>query len=351
MKKILGILMLVSVLMLSACQSDTKHDNGDISIVTTSFHEFDWVNQIIGEDNEKFDITLLMDNGVDLHSYQPSVEDIAKITSADLFIHNGGLSDTWGKDAAAQAEDLLTINVMEVLLENDALVEGHACNHDHAEGESCGHDHAEGESCNHDHAEGESCGHDHAEGESCGHDHSEHDEHVWLSLKNAIVICETLTEQICLLDEANRDVYEQNSANYINLLKELNETFKATVSEAERDTVIIADRFPFKYLMNDYGINHHAAFEGCSAESEASFETVAFLADKIDELSVEYVIVIENGSDEVDKTVIDSSDNKDCEIITMSSIEGVGLDAATDGVSYYSLMKNNFETLEKALSK
>ncbi|MFI3227644.1 MAG: metal ABC transporter substrate-binding protein, partial [Clostridia bacterium] len=187
--------------------------------------------------------------------------------------------------------------------------------------------------------------HDHEDEEAHG------DEHVWLSLRNAIVVCGAIADEISVLDAENADVYQENAENYIALLEELDGEYVAMVENAARDTVIFGDRFPFLYMMSDYGINYYAAFQGCSAETEASFETIVFLANKVDELNSNYVMIIDNGLVELATTIADNSQKQDCEILTMNSMQSITKEQMNDGVTYYSVMSENLDVLTLALSE
>ncbi|MBQ3380403.1 MAG: zinc ABC transporter substrate-binding protein [Oscillospiraceae bacterium] len=147
-------------------------------IVTTIFPIYDWVMNVLGEQAENAEVSMLLDNGVDLHSYQPTADDIVRISGCDLFIYVGGESDEWVRDALQEAtnKNMAVINLMEALgdsVKEEELVEGMEHDHDHAHEED--HEHEE----DHDHAHEEDHDHD-AEQEEV-----EYDEHVWLSLKNA----------------------------------------------------------------------------------------------------------------------------------------------------------------------
>ena len=131
---------------------------------------------------------------------------------------------------------------------------------------------------------------------------------------------------------------------------ELDEKYAQTVKDATRDTVIFADRFPFLYMMQDYGINYYAAFQGCSAETEASFETVAFLSDKVKELSANNVIVLDNGLAELGQTIINNSGNSECEILTINAMESITGEDIENGVTYLTIMEENLEILKTALN-
>ncbi len=177
------------------------------------------------------------------------------------------------------------------------------------------------------------------------------DEHVWLSLHNAMFMVALMSEEVQSLDEANANLYEANAQVYIEELAALDTKYEEVVHHAPRDTLIFADRFAFLYMMEDYGINYYAAFEGCSAESEASFETIAFLAEKSNALQIDNILILEDGLEEVAQTVIDNSTQNDCEILELNAMQSIDSEDIQDGVTYLQLMEENLEVLEIALSK
>ncbi|MBQ9625003.1 MAG: zinc ABC transporter substrate-binding protein, partial [Clostridia bacterium] len=275
MKKIISAFIAVMLMAgcLTACTSNKQgnSENSKLEIVTTIYPEYDWVNQILGENRENANVTLLINKGVDLHSYQPTAEDILKISKCDIFIYVGGESDKWVEDVLKQAgnDKMIVLNLLEILgdkAKDEEIVEGmQEDSHDHEEEES------------------------HEEEE-------EKDEHVWLSLKNASLFCDKITEALIKADGANEQAYKANLEAYKAKLNALDKEFESASQGAAVKTLIFGDRFPFRYLLEDYGLNYYAAFAGCSSETEASFETIAFLAKKADELQAKYIIAIE-GSD------------------------------------------------------
>ena len=365
MKKYLSVII-AAVLMvgcLSACSSGNEQaaaKDSKIQVVTTIFPEYDWVMNILGENPAGAEVTMLLDSGVDLHSYQPTVDDILKISNCDLFIYVGGESDEWVDDALHEAtnKEMVVINLLDVLgdsVKEEEVVEGmqvdeHEHDHDHDEGE---HDHDEGE---HDHDEGE---HDHDEGE---HDEDEHehehehehgeieyDEHVWLSLKNASVLVNKISEAIQKIDRTNADVYKTNTSAYIEKLDALDAGYKAAVDGAAFRTLLFGDRFPFRYLVDDYGLDYFAAFVGCSAETEASFETITFLAGKVDELSLPAVMTIEGTDHRIAETIVKNTGSKDQQILTMDSMQSTTSKDVRNGTTYLSIMEKNLSVLKEAL--
>ena len=327
----------------SSVSEDAKDPNKKISIVTTIFPEYDWIREIVGNHADKFEITYLMNKGVDLHSYQASAEDIAKVSSADLFIYVGGESDTWAEDAIAEAtnKDMKVINLLNSLgsdVKEEEVVEGMAAEDEHD------HDHSE-EAKDHDHSK-EDKDHDHAkEGEEV-----EYDEHVWLSLKNAQKLVMDIEANIESLDPDNAADYAANADAYVKKLEELDKEYKKAVDESSLKYILVGDRFPFRYLVDDYGLKYSAAFVGCSAETEASFDTITFLSGKLDELGLKNVVTIENSDQKIAKTIIENTKNKDQGLVVLNSLQSVSQKEIDGGLTYLSVMKDNLEVLKKALA-
>ncbi|MCR5431842.1 MAG: metal ABC transporter substrate-binding protein [Lachnospiraceae bacterium] len=343
---------------LSGCASGdaSGSENEKLQIITTIFPEYDWTMSVLGDNPAKADVTLLLDNGVDLHSYQPSAADILKIQTCDMFIYVGGESDKWVDDAlkGATNKDMIVINLLDTLgdsVKEEEMVEGmqeSAHNHDHAheEGEEHEHEHDEDE---HEHDEDE---HEHDEDEHEHHHEEgevEYDEHVWLSLRNAVTLVEKISSSLQTLDSSNASVYKKNSESYTDKLKELDSKYKAAVDSASVKTLLFGDRFPFRYLVDDYGLNYYAAFVGCSAETEASFETITFLAGKVDELSLHSVLTIEKSDQKIAKTIVESSAAKDQKILTLDSLQSTTSKDIENGATYLSVMENNLSVLKDAL--
>lgn len=313
MKKIivllLGALMVLSVL--SGC--DKKNDNDNkLKVVTTTFPIYDWVKEILKD--EDVDVSLLQDNGVDLHSYEPTVDDIAKINNADVFMYVGGESDGWVESMLESNKNVRVVNLLEVLGDSVKLEE-------------------ELEGVEHDHE------HDHE-------DEEEYDEHVWLSLRNAKKCVEAIKDVLCELDSSNADRYEKNAEEYIEKLELLDQKYMEVVSNSKNNTLVFGDRFPFRYFVDDYNLNYYAAFVGCSTESEASFNTITFLAKKLDELGLTSILTIEGNNHKIAETIIKNTENKNQEILTLNSMQG----SILEGDTYLSIMENNLEVLKKALN-
>lgn len=386
MKKVLAFALALIYLTASVTFGSAEADK-KLTIVTTIFPQYDWVRQILGDDLENNELILLLNDGTDLHSYQPTAKDIATIAFADLFIYVGGESDQWVDGVVAAADNRnLHLIAMESFVEAkpEVIVEGmqahdhdhdhaeeahdHAHDHDHAEeahDHAYDHDHAEeahdhAHDHDHDHAEeahDHDHDHDHAE-DSHDHDHDElhthggapvNDEHVWLSLKFANQLVGVIANQLAELKPEKADMYLANAAAYQEKLMELDQRYEAAVVAGARKDVLFADRFPFRYLTDDYGLTYSAAFVGCSSETEASFETIAFLANKVKELDLPAVFTIEGAQHRIADTVIQNSGRSDVKILTMNSLQSVTGRQVDAGLSYLDVMTENLKALEAGL--
>ena len=347
MKKILAIILTVAltVCCFTACSGEKK-DDGKLHIVTTIFPEYDWVLNVLGENPAEAEVVMLLDNGVDLHSYQPTVDDIMKVASCDLFIYVGGESDGWVKDALAQAtnKNMIVINLLEVLgdkVKEEEIVEGmeHEHDHDHEDGDhdDDDHDHEDGDHEEHDHD------HEHEDGEV------EYDEHVWLSLRNAETLVKAISQAVEKLDSANAEAYRKNTEAYVGKLRALDERYKTAVAGAANKTLLFGDRFPFRYLTDDYGLKYYAAFVGCSAETEASFETIKFLTGKVDELGLSAVMTIEGANHKIAETIVANTQAKNQKILQLNSLQSTTSEDVKKGATYLSVMEANLAVLTDAL--
>ncbi len=270
---------------------------------------------------------MLLDNGVDLHSYQPTAQDILKISTCDLFIYVGGESDGWVSDALQEAanKDMKVIDLLDVL--DDAIKEEEI-----VEGMEAGEEHGDGEDEEHEEEEG-----------------PEYDEHVWLSLRNAKVLCEAITNALTEIDPDHAADYRSNLTSYGEKLDALDAAYQSAVDSASRKTLLFGDRFPFRYLVDDYGLSYYAAFAGCSAETEASFRTITFLADKADEFGLTSVLTIESSDQKIAQTIIQNTKEKNQNILTLNSMQSVTSNDVAAGSGYLSIMESNLDVLKEAL--
>ena len=335
MKKItallLALFMLVAALAGCGKQNDTNQTD-KLSIVTTIFPEYDWVREILGEKADNAEITMLLDNGVDLHSYQPTADDIVKISDCDLFIYVGGESDEWVEDALRNAanRNMKVINLLEVLgdsVKTEEIVEG-------MQEEEYEHEDAE----EHEHEDAEE--HEHEE---------EADEHVWLSLKNAKMLVRVISKALQELDPDSKDIYVANADAYVKKLSALDAEYQTAVDAASNKTILFGDRFPFRYLVDDYGLRYYAAFVGCSAETEAGFETISFLAKRVDEWKLPCVLTIEGAQHKIAETIVRNTTAKNQRVLTMDSMQSTTSKDVKNGTTYLSVMEKNLSVLKEAL--
>lgn len=474
-------------------QDQTSQSTKKLQIVSTIFPQYDWIREILGDNIENADLTLLLNSGIDLHNYQPTTDDIVKISNCDMFIYVGGESDAWVEDALKTAtnKDMVVINFLDVLgnsVKEEEIKEGMEHAHDHEEvdindiqdrpladwqgdwvtienalnngaldsyitheaeeaetdfdsqkssyverwksnyetlkitdssvafGDKSGNykyigyksvesddsvavwygfecetaedgmpkyiafsDHGTGDQEEHEEhiphfhlRYGDesfdalvlveswaptyfpsSAGDEEIAEVISGHSHShegELDEHVWLSLKNAKTLCSHIADKLSEVDPENSSVYKNNVDEYNKKLDELDGKYKEMVTNAAYKTLLFGDRFPFRYLVDDYGLDYYAAFSGCSAETEASFETIVFLANKINELKLKNVMVIETSDQSIAKTIIENSNNKDQKILTLDSVQSVTTSDISDGITYLSIMEKNLDVLKEALN-
>lgn len=329
-----------------------KGNSNKISIVCTTFPQYDWVKNILGEEAERFNVTLLLDNGVDMHSYQPAVKDIATAGSSNLFIYVGGESDTWVEDALKEAKnkDLKAINLMETLgnsVKEEEVVEGMQ-----EERESLGHSHEKSSKEKQEQTQKES--HENSQEingqKEAADEEPEYDEHIWLSIRNAEIMVKNIEKAIEQLDSNNAKVYQTNAENYIKKLDTLDKQYANTIQNAKYKAILFGDRFPFRYMADDYDLKYYAAFAGCSAETMAGFETVTFLAKKADELRLPVILTIENSDGRIAEAVKSNTTKKNQKILAMNSLQSVTKEQIADGITYLQVMQENLSVLSEALN-
>ncbi len=309
MKKILKITLLSTLICLTLTACGITEENPKKTVVATTFAAYDWAKNIT-QGSENIEVKYLIDNKIDLHSYQPSASDIVAYKNADLLIYIGGESDEWVNDLDIDyTKRLPLIDCVEK--KEEEVKEGMQSNEEGEESEV------------------------------------EYDEHIWLSLRNAGRCVEAIKTAITEIDSTNKPLYENNAENYIKVLNDLDSIYKATVDSFPNKTLIFADRFPFRYMVEDYGLNYYAAFTGCSAETEASFDTIVFLAQKLNELNLKNICVIGSNT-EIARAVRENALHKDVGIVTFDSMQSISNKMA-DNTSYIDIMGNNVSVLQEAL--
>ena len=321
MKKTIGWIVLVTILCVTllTCVGCGAKDDGRKKIVVTIFPVYDWVMNVLGDNASDYSVTLLLDSGADLHSYQPTVADIVAVAQADLFLYVGGESDGWVKDAMKNKKNksMRTMDLLDLLgdrAKEEEIVEGMA--HEEEEEE---------------------------EGEV------EYDEHVWLSLRNAAYYVRLIKDQIAAIDPDNAEIYEANAAAYVAKLNDLDARYVAARSAARCDTLVFGDRFPFRYLVDDYDLKYYAAYLGCAAEL-TGFDGYAQLAEKVNTLDLKVILKIENSSDDLAKGVRSQTGTKDQKILVLDSLQSATKKEYKAGRTYLSVMEDNLNVLKQALA-
>ncbi len=306
---------------LCACQAQPKKqiEGESRGIVCTIFPVYDWVREIMGTHFSDSQVTLLLKNGTDMHSFQPSAQDMIRVSSCDLFLFVGGESDRWVQDALKEAvnPDRITVNLIETLgdeAKEEELREGMEPEEEEAPA-----------------------------GETV------YDEHVWLSVKNAMLFCARIEQALSALYPENAADYAENARAYTEKLRALDARYARAVADAPQKTLLFGDRFPFLYLTEDYGLQYYAAFAGCSAETEASFQTVAFLAKKADELALPAVLTIEGAQHDIANTIVENTAKKNQAVLTLDSMQSVTEKDMQNGTTYLSIMEKNLAVLQEAL--
>ena len=338
MKKIMASVLALALLLTGIMPFSALAEGKKVSVVTTIFPLYDWVREITAG-NDNVEITMLLDSGSDLHNYQPTAQDFLKIATADLFVFVGGESDDWADDVleTARNEKLIALNLVKAMgdaIKMEEIVEG--MEHDD-------HDHD-------DHDEDDD-DHDDDDHDDDDHDHEEEaDEHIWLSLRNAQALSRVIAEKLAQIDPDNAALYQANFEAFHEKLAQLDTAYAEAVNAAAYKTVLFGDRFPFRYLVDDYGLDYYAAFSGCSAETEASFQTILFLAQKVDELNLPAVLTIEQPKARIAETIVGATKNKNQKILAMNSLQSVTSQGVQAGITYLSAMEENLAVLKDALS-
>ncbi len=320
---ILFCLLSLMWIMVGCSAPQSAQNSGDITIVCTSFPLYDWTRQILGESDAE--VILLLDNGTDMHSAQPSAEDLIQIADCDVLVHVGGESDAWLMDAleANPNEERMVVNLMEALkeeLREEQYIDGMHIEHEH------------------EHEQ---------EDENVAMD-----EHIWLSLRLAVKSCDAIENALCQALPNEAEQIRANADVYCGKLEDLDRKYADMVTNSvDECAIIVADRFPFMYMMEDYGIKYYAAFPGCSTESEADFETVVFLAEKVKEGSSKSILITESGTEVLANTVMENAGMESGEILVLHSMQVVYQSDIENGCSYLGYMEQNLTVLERVLGE
>lgn len=317
----------------SCARESAAVDEGSdkLQIAATLFPAYDFARVIAGEYAE---VTLLVPPGAEMHSYEPTPQDILLLERCSLLVANGGENEAW-LDAVTDSLRRVPTTIY-MLDEVDALEEETVEGMQHGGILSRGYDH------DHTHDGEEHDNHAHT-----GHSHGEYDEHVWTSPVNAAVICRAIAASLCELDGEHAEYYLENCRAYCAQLAALDEGFRAAVEGAARRTLIFADRFPVRYFTEEYGLDYYAAFPGCADDAEPSARTVAFLIDAVREQGVPAVFYIEFSNEKMADIIVEETG---CAKLLFHSCHNITAAQLESGVGYLELMTRNLENVKEALS-
>lgn len=313
MKKIAILFSAIFCMVLTGCAGD----NQTYDILALTFPIYDWIDEIVGDTTTDLTYDVLIDTGVDTHSYTPTVSEIIKIKNAKVIIVNCTEAESFIFDYTDETQEVIAL--IDYLDAKDKIY--YAGIDPSTVDPDC-------------------------DDPCCDH---EFDEHVWLSLKRVVGFVGEITDVIIDLDKENEDSYNTNSTNYIKELNELDSLYESMVSSANRNTLIFADRFPFIYLTSDYNINYYAAFDGCTTDVEITVEKMTLLINKTNELNINYLLTIENYTHNVPSTII-SATNSNIATLSLQSLQSVKRSEIEAGLKYLDVMKANLEVFRSALS-
>lgn len=326
--KTLSGITIIALILGASIFAITKIANNKNSarIISSNFVGYDFARAVTGDESE---ISMLLKPGAEAHDFEPTPEDIINIKNADLFIYVGGESDEWienlleGNEIPAEK----TLRLMDLVeVKEEELSEGME-EHEHDE-----HDHEE-----HEHETDED--HDHEE-------HEEYDEHIWTSPLNAIQLVNGIKAKLSAIHPENKSTYTQNADSYISRLLAIDQKIRDVVSSSPKKELIFGDRFPFRYFVDEYGLGYYAAFPGCSEQTEASSQTIAFLIDKVKTDNIKTILKIELTSDKLAKTIAEETGAK---VLTLNAAHNISKEDFESGLTYADIMEANIDVLKEAL--
>ena len=331
---IFGLVLVVGLLAFLVLNRE-KFEQKKYSVVSTSFPGYDFARAVTK--NTNISAKMLVKPGAETHTYEPTPQDIIDIKNADMFVYVGGDSDTWVKKILKDVDTKKTHVVKLVDLVStveEEIVEGmededeHDHDHDHDHDHKHDHDHE-----SHEHK------HDHDEEE----EGPEIDEHVWTSPKKAMEIVKKIAEVASEIDVAEKNKIDDNAEKYVAEIaqvdKDLHQAIDGKISE-----IVVADRFPFRYFADEFGLKYAAAFSGCSEQTEASAKTISFLINKVKQDKIKKIYKIELSNGKIAETV---SKDTGAEVLELHSAHNVMADDFSKGVTYVDLMKRNLLALSK----
>lgn len=308
MRRYAACLLFIAVLMFTGCgkEVDTK-DSDKLNIVTSLYAPYDYVRQIAGDN---VNVTMLLAPGEESHSYEPTPKDIIGIKNCDLFIYNGGENEEWVSRILSDNKDINAIRMMDVVSQvyEEEIKEGM---------------------------------------EAEENDEAEYDEHVWTSLDNAASIVNAIKDELVKLDSEHAKEYQANAGAYTDSLNTLKNEIQTVVDTAARKTIVLGDRFPMRYFVEEFGLDYYAAFPGCSADTEANAATIKYLSDTVKKENIPVIFMMELSSGNIAKTIADETNVKTS---VLYACHNISAEDYKNGIGYIDLMRRNLEALKEALN-
>ena len=347
----------------------SSEENGKLKVAVTLFPYYDFVRHIAGN---QVDLQMVIPAGMDSHSFEPTPADIRTIQHADILISNGGTMEHWLDEtlAALDTTNMTIVTMMDYVdAVEEEIVEGMedadhdhdhthvyvAADHDHSgetPEEHAAHSH---EDDDHDHSgetPEEHAAHSHEEDTRSYVDHDgheeeiEYDEHIWTSPVNAMKLVDVIGDTLAEADPAHADTYHQRAENYKKELEEIDAGFREVSANRKRNMIVMGDKFPFRYLADEYQLDYRAAFSGCSSDTEPSAKTIAYLIDKVKEEQIPTVYYLELSSHRVSEII---GEETGAEPLLLHSCHNVTRAQFDAGVTYVQLMRQNIENLRKGI--
>lgn len=300
MKRI--IICILCVALLCGCSSNTAIQKDEkITVVTTIFPLYDFARAIGGD---IIDVKMLIRPGSEVHSYDPLPSDMIAVYECDLFLYIGGESDKW-VDTLLDSADINSLALIDTV------------EHEYKDHDSHGH----------------------------GHDHT--DEHIWTSPQNAVLMIEHICEKLCGIDPNNSEVYKENSNAYITEINKASDKISDTVAKVQNPFMLVADRFPFGFFAEQYGIEYEAAFDGCAVSTDISLKTMSRLTDTIEKRNINAVFCTELSNCSIANAL---REEVGVDVIELHSAHNVTLDDFENKITYVDILYRNITALERGLA-
>lgn len=279
--------------MLSGCantdntsNSDMSSDGDKLQVYTSFYAMYDFARMIGGDMAEIYNIC---PTGSEPHEFEPTAQDMAKLSDSDVFIYNGMDMEHWAESVVSTLGD--GVKVVEASAEIPNITENG-------------------------------------------------DPHVWLDPENAYAQMEAIAESFIEADPENSEYYEKNLSECLIKINELDEAYKTAASGFKSHDIITSHEAYFS-LCNAYGLVQMAV-NGVDNEGEPTPARMAEIEMHIETNNIKYIFAEPLSESKVLNTI---AADTGCEILTLDPFEG-----NTENNDYFTVMYKNLESLKKALS-